>query len=171
MVLYFGTNTSGSTTGLAQMNMYNNQNTAVGTFLIDSENNLNIYNETATTIPSIQLASSGKVNLNGPTVIGNSNSSAVTNIAFGTYTFSDISNADGGIAYYASSTINLSFVPTVITLGVSTGNNAISYAPSLAYEVQATTSGYAYSFQIFLYLPQSNGSNSANYITTYIAIA
>jgi hypothetical protein len=62
---YFGPSTSGSTTGLAKMNMFNNQNTAVGTFLIDSENNLNIYNETATTPPSLQLASSGEVNVSG----------------------------------------------------------------------------------------------------------
>ena len=98
---WFGTYTSGSTTGLAQMNMYNNQNTAVGTFQIDSENNFNLINETATVQPSLQLTSGGDVCLNGPTYIGSTSSSAISNIAFGTYTYSDISNADGGIAYYA----------------------------------------------------------------------
>ena len=54
----------------------------------------------------------------------------ISNIVFGSYVFESISNSDGGIAYYSSTPINLSFVPTVITFGVGTTNDAIPYAPS-----------------------------------------
>ena len=166
---WFGTYTSGSETGFSQINMYNSSNSAIGTFTIDSTNNVNIFNESATTPPSLQLTSGGDVCLNGPTYIGSTSSSAISNFAFGNITFSDVNTTDSYYEY--SPAINLQFVPSGVVIGATTSTPAIYYPITTAWTGLTATSGYAYSFQIYFLLSAGNGGNNSDYMITWMAIA
>ena len=113
--------------------------------------------------------------MSGSTTLG-TNSTAISNIQFGVYTFSSIKIASAGPTnYIAGTTINLPFNATVITFGVSTTNGVIPWMPAVAYESVGPSSdapsGSVYGFDIYLYLPEGNNDISATYYINWIAIA
>lgn len=113
--------------------------------------------------------------VSGSTTLG-TNSTAISNIQFGSYTFANEQVADASSNnYIAGSTINLPFTPTAITFGVNTNNTGIVYQSTVSYETTAipseAPSGTVYSFAIYLYLPDGNGDNSVDYYVNWIAIA
>jgi hypothetical protein len=114
--------------------------------------------------------------VSGSTTLG-TNSTAISNIQFGNSTFSSIAvDGAGSTNYISGSTLNLLFTPTAITFGVSiSSGGVIPYMPAVSYvnvPIPSTApSGTAYSFQLYLYLPEGNNDTSANYNVSWIAIA
>jgi hypothetical protein len=166
----------GNTTTLPysmNLNAYNVGLTAYnsGSSAISLNSNTKV-NENLTVAGSTTLSSAS---VSGSTTLGTS-STAISNIQFGSYTFSNEQVADSGINnYIAGSTINLPFTPTAITFGVNTNNTGIIYQSTVAYEAvgvpSSAPSGTEYSFAIYLYLPDSNGDNKVDYYVSWIAIA
>lgn len=129
---------------------------------------------------SSKLTVTGSTTLSSASVSGSTtlgtNSTAISNIQFGSYTFSNAQVASpGSNNYIAGSTINLPFTPTAITFGVNTNNTGIIYQSTVAYELvgipSTAPSGTVASFDIYLYLPDSNGDNKVDYYVSWIAIA
>lgn len=119
----------------------------------------------------VTLEGTSAINLTGPTIIGNSNSTSISNIAFGTVTFSDINVSGSGNNYWSSSYINLGFSPSNITLGITCNqSDNFAYIMSAAYSQASTQEGAVYSFVIYLYLPNGNNNVSANYTVGWTAL-
>ena len=116
---------------------------------------------------------SGSINCNSLSIgIGQS---IVSNIYFGTYTFTNVyfPGGAGDNNYVDSGNIvpNAGFIPTCILLGIQT--TTPTFSTTASWEI-SNINGITYSFNIFLYLPQGNGytaSPGANYTVSYLAIA
>jgi hypothetical protein len=203
--IQFGSSTGPSITSDSSGNLYTPSTFVTQTILLSSSSgpqiqadpagDINLYpitgtvnfgGGTAQTIASgdnltIECGSSSSITLSGDTSVSGTttlgtNSSAISNIQFGSYTFSNIVQADAGPNnYHAGSAINLPFTPTAITFGVNTNNTGIVYQSTVTYEdvgiPSSAPSGTVYSFEIYLYLPDSNGDNSVDYYVNWIAIA
>jgi len=144
---------------------------------------VNFYGGTAQTIASadnltIECGSSSSITLSGNTSVSGTttlgtNSSAISNIQFGTFTLSDISESSS--AYVSCDDINLYFNPSSLAFGVGLNSSnmgvSIEYATAVQYVPITANSGYSWSCTPSLYLPSGNGSTECTYTVTWIAIA
>jgi hypothetical protein len=121
---------------------------------------------------SSSITLSGNTSVSGSTTLG-TNSSAISNIQFGTFTLSNISESSG--AYVSCGDINLYFTPASLAFGVGLDSTnmgvSIEYATAVQYVPITANSGYSWSCTPSLYLPSGNGSTDCTYTVTWIAIA
>jgi hypothetical protein len=121
---------------------------------------------------SSSITLSGNTSVSGTTTLG-TNSSAISNIQFGSFTLSDISESSSTPIQGVN--INLYFTPTSLTFGVGVGGSNVAttynYTTCVQYVTTSAASGYTWSATPYLILPASNGDLSTNYTISWIAIA
>jgi hypothetical protein len=183
---------SGSSTALSSMSLEANNITLTPTNTASTAITLAGNTSVGNSTTSANLTVTGTTTLAGNTSVGNSttsanltvtgtttlgtNSAAISNIQYGSQTFSNLSASSAG--YTSGSTINLTFTPSSITFGVgialtSTTNlsTSINYPATVQYVQTTSSSGYTWACTPSLYLPIGNDSTECSYIMTWIAIA